>query len=98
MQIALGDWDRHDFRQTTDPVLANVLFLTYILIMAVVLLNLLIAIMGDSFDRVKDKEVLEFLRGKVISQFALGRSASGVVHLLDLTSGCVADARRGFAR
>lgn len=31
----------------------------------IVLLNLLIAIMGDSYDRVKDKEELEFLKGKV---------------------------------
>ena len=65
IQLALGDFDRHDFRYTSEPVLANILFVTYIGIMTVVLLNLLIAIMGDSYDRVKDKEVLEFLRGKV---------------------------------
>lgn len=37
-------------------------YLTYLVIVAIVLLNLLIALMGDSFDRIKDTEAMEFLK------------------------------------
>eukprot|EP00873_Tetraselmis_striata_P004977 jgi/Tetstr1/425241/TSEL_015696.t1 len=64
--IALGDWDATDFyTSTSDGNFAVLLFGVYLLAMVVIMLNLLIAIMGDSYDRVKDKEHLEFMRGKV---------------------------------
>jgi len=64
--IALGDWDTGEFYNgTSDGNFSILLFGLYLLAMVVILLNLLIAIMGDSYDRVKDKEELEFMRGKV---------------------------------
>lgn len=40
------------------------LFLFFMISMTIILLNLLIAIMGDSFDRIKNTEEMEFLMAR----------------------------------
>lgn len=42
----------------------TVMYVLYLLAMMIVLLNLLIAIMGDSFDRVKNSEEVHFMKGR----------------------------------
>lgn len=43
-------------------VVAIALFIAYLMSLMIVLLNLLIAIMGDSYDRVKNTEETKFLK------------------------------------
>ncbi|GMH39374.1 hypothetical protein BSKO_07272 [Bryopsis sp. KO-2023] len=42
-------------------------FVVYMFAMAVILLNLLIAVMGDSFDRIKNMEETEFLKARAMA-------------------------------
>ncbi|GMH44608.1 hypothetical protein BSKO_12560 [Bryopsis sp. KO-2023] len=58
-------------------VVATIMVVIYLLSIMVVLLNLLIAVMGDSFDRVKSTEELQFLKGRaqVIHDMELMMSA-----------------------
>ncbi|GMH36409.1 hypothetical protein BSKO_04277 [Bryopsis sp. KO-2023] len=42
----------------------TIMYILYLLAMMIVLLNLLIAVMGDSFDRVKNTEELHFMKGR----------------------------------
>lgn len=44
--------------------LITLLFVVYIAIQLIVMLNMLIAIMGDTFDRVKDTEEEQLLMGR----------------------------------
>eukprot|EP00192_Tetraselmis_astigmatica_P001734 CAMPEP_0117676888 /NCGR_PEP_ID=MMETSP0804-20121206/16449_1 /TAXON_ID=1074897 /ORGANISM="Tetraselmis astigmatica, Strain CCMP880" /LENGTH=2014 /DNA_ID=CAMNT_0005486129 /DNA_START=659 /DNA_END=6704 /DNA_ORIENTATION=- len=46
------------------PAAAVAMFVVYEVAVVIVLLNLLIAIMGDSFDKVRETEHLQFMRGR----------------------------------
>ena len=52
-RMGLGDFDTDGF-QTRDEELIYVLWLLNTLIILIVLLNLIIALMGDTFDRVQE--------------------------------------------
>ncbi|GMH43795.1 hypothetical protein BSKO_11729 [Bryopsis sp. KO-2023] len=66
VQMMLGE-TQLDVLQGLDGALygvGTIMFVVYLLAMMVVLLNLLIAVMGDSFERVKNAEELQFLKGR----------------------------------
>jgi hypothetical protein len=55
--ILQGDYDAHLIQtQAASPALAWALFLAFMISSAIILLNLLIALMGNSFDRVKKND------------------------------------------
>ena len=74
-EMMLGDWDMGNFEAFTmkkinstnvaevpDPVttgFAILAFCLYMFLVPIVTMNLLIAIMGDSFDRVRENQVVE---------------------------------------
>lgn len=60
----LGAFDLGDFVDTKYPNLAYGIFVIFEVTMTIILLNLLIAIMGDSYDRVKERESTTFLMAK----------------------------------
>ena len=62
--MMLGDFDVEVFYESNRAYIALPLFILYMIIMMIVLLNLLIAIMGDSFDRVKSNEELFFMKAR----------------------------------
>ena len=47
-----------------ESTLITIVFLCYMFVETVVLLNMLIAIMGDTFDRVRSREELQLLKGR----------------------------------
>ncbi|GMH43596.1 hypothetical protein BSKO_11518 [Bryopsis sp. KO-2023] len=63
----LGDFDISVIYGAPNSRTAIFLFLMYMAAMAIVLLNLLIAIMGDSYERVKNSEETQFLRARAIA-------------------------------
>ncbi|CAD7972208.1 unnamed protein product [Amoebophrya sp. A120] len=60
--LMLGDWDVNLFTLSEHPRLATVLFCLFTFVMVIVLFNLLIAIMSDTFERVRENEEHTFLR------------------------------------
>ncbi|GMH41669.1 hypothetical protein BSKO_09579 [Bryopsis sp. KO-2023] len=60
----LGAFDLEEFASTRYPSVTFGMFISYEMTMTIVLLNLLIAIMGDSFDRIKEREATTFLMAK----------------------------------
>lgn len=52
------------FEELEQAWLAKLFFVMYMLFVLIVLMNLLIAIMGDTFDRVKGTENTQFLLGR----------------------------------
>lgn len=62
--FVLGDFDLKIIYNSPVPSLSIFLFVLYMIMMMIVLLNLLIAIMGDSFDRIKNSEETQFLRAR----------------------------------
>lgn len=58
--MMLGEFDQDKITGTQLSPLITILFMLYMFIMTIVLLNLLIAIMGDSFDRIKKREEVSF--------------------------------------
>jgi hypothetical protein len=64
LAMMLGAFDQNLFWKADVPWLAVAMFAAYTMVMLVVLFNLLIAIMGDSFEKVKDTEENEFLKGR----------------------------------
>lgn len=62
--MMLGEFDAGYFYYSDSSVVAIVLFMVYMIIMMVILINLLIAVMGDSFDRIKDQEEISFYVAK----------------------------------
>jgi len=53
-RMMLGDFDVSIFQDSTNPVMLQVLFYVYILVVTIVLLNLLIALMSDTYDKVSE--------------------------------------------
>ncbi|GMH44348.1 hypothetical protein BSKO_12282 [Bryopsis sp. KO-2023] len=62
--MLLGDFEISVFTGSGFPSVAIGLFVAYELTMMIVLMNLLIAIMNDSFDRIKQRELTAFLVAK----------------------------------
>ena len=60
----LGDWDLNNFTVTTHYYLAPLLFVIFTFVMMVVFFNLLIAIMSETYARVKLNEEQEFLKSR----------------------------------
>lgn len=61
----LGDFDTSLlFSDSPVSIVPVLLFLLYMITMAIILLNLLIAIMGDSFARIKSTEDMQFLKAR----------------------------------
>jgi hypothetical protein len=67
--MILGAFDMKAFQESTPHRdLAIAMFCFYQVLGMIVLLNLLIAIMGDTFDRVRDVEALHFWKGRSVPQ------------------------------
>ncbi|CAD7700864.1 unnamed protein product [Ostreobium quekettii] len=62
--MMLGDFDLPAFYEAELAPWALTLFVLYMVSMMIILLNLLIAIMSDTFDRVKDVEDIAFLHAR----------------------------------
>jgi len=62
--MMLGEFDPETFFTSSNSAVAVAFLVIYLLLSAVLLLNLLIAIIGDSFDRVKRHETAHFLKGR----------------------------------
>jgi ABC-type uncharacterized transport system permease subunit len=63
--MILGSFDIKEFKESTPHQnMALFMFCLYQVLGMIVLLNLLIAIMGDTFDRVRDREALHFWKGR----------------------------------
>ncbi|PNH11309.1 WD repeat domain-containing protein [Tetrabaena socialis] len=61
-----GNLDQSLFFRARAPALALLLFGAYVLLVLVILVNLLIAILSDSYERIKDTEEVEFVRGRAL--------------------------------
>lgn len=70
--------------------LTTTFFVLYMLAMMITLLNLLIGVMGDSFDKVRSQEEAEFLKGRasVIDDFEAGMSEREIKKL-EYAIGCL---------
>ena len=66
----LGDFSVQELQESIDPPLATVLLVVYLFLMAIVLLNLLIAIMSDRFDEIQENAGAEasYARALVVSE------------------------------
>jgi hypothetical protein len=65
--MILGSFDIDVFKDSTaHRNMAIFMFCLYQVLGMIVLLNLLIAIMGDTFDRVRDREALHFWKGRCV--------------------------------
>jgi hypothetical protein len=63
--MMLGAFDISTFKEgTPNSDMAIAMFCVYQVLGMIVLLNLLIAIMGDTFDRVREMESLHFWKGR----------------------------------
>ncbi|CAD7704768.1 unnamed protein product [Ostreobium quekettii] len=62
--MMLGQFDLEPFFTSSHSAVAVSFLVIYLLLSAVLMLNLLIAIIGDSFDRVKRHETAHFLMGR----------------------------------
>lgn len=54
--MMLGDFDQGAFKESSFPMLSLLIFVLFMLIVAVVMFNAVIAIMSDTFSRVKEDE------------------------------------------
>lgn len=62
--LLLGDISVLDYFNSPNPALSVFLMIVYEFLVSIVLFNMLIALMADTFVNVKEKEELEFLRGR----------------------------------
>lgn len=54
IRMSLGDWSYEDFSDASYPWLAHIFFFSFLVLSAVMLLNLLIALMAETYSRVSD--------------------------------------------
>jgi hypothetical protein len=68
---ALGDFDFADLQQSDSLIMTHILATMLLLLVTVLFLNLLIAIMGDSYEKVKEVENGEFTnqRAQIIIEY-----------------------------
>lgn len=64
--MLLGSYDVSLLRFSSSPALAWTLFVCFSFLMTIVLLNLLISILGDSFDRVQERADVEWRRERAL--------------------------------
>eukprot|EP00043_Microstomoeca_roanoka_P020153 m.238925 g.238925 ORF g.238925 m.238925 type:complete len:1029 (-) comp17117_c0_seq3:453-3539(-) len=57
--LLFGDYDQHVFAESTDGLSARLIFVAVMFMVLVILLNLLIAILSDSYERVQDRSAIE---------------------------------------
>eukprot|EP01025_Chloroclados_australasicus_P022558 TRINITY_DN2318_c0_g1_i2.p1 TRINITY_DN2318_c0_g1~~TRINITY_DN2318_c0_g1_i2.p1 ORF type:complete len:1488 (+),score=161.88 TRINITY_DN2318_c0_g1_i2:119-4465(+) len=88
---ALGALDMTMFTFSSNSLFSTIMATVFLLLVAVVMLNLLIAIMGDSYDRIKENEESRFLKGRaeiideieaVLPHAALGSGSQPYLHAL----------------
>ncbi|CAD7934612.1 unnamed protein product [Amoebophrya sp. A120] len=60
--LMLGDWELQKFTHAEHYVLAPFLFVVFTFMMMVVLFNMLIALMSETYERVRENEEAEFLK------------------------------------
>lgn len=53
----LGDFDLEDFAQYDNPVVAVIMFMVFEIVMALIVLNLLIALMTEAYQRVSTQHI-----------------------------------------
>lgn len=58
--IMLGDFNFNRFYDSKVPLLGTLLAILFLVIVMIIMLNLLIAIMGDSYNRIKSNEEISF--------------------------------------
>lgn len=64
--MMLGDFDSQAFTSLKSSFLPTLLFMFYMFIMMIVMLNLLIAIIGDSFDKIRPHQKLSFYESRCL--------------------------------
>lgn len=64
--MLLGSYDVSLLQSSSSPALAWTLFVCFSFLMTIVLLNLLISILGDSFDRVQERADVEWRRERAL--------------------------------
>ena len=62
--LMLGDFEVDSYNDTLDFEVAIILFVVFMLLVNVILLNLLIAIMGDIFDNIQENAIAAYLLAK----------------------------------
>ena len=62
--MMLGDFDIEDFTDTSHFSISICLFVVFMYLVNIIMLNLLIAIMGDVFDRMQENSRAMFLYHK----------------------------------
>ncbi|GMH63294.1 hypothetical protein TL16_g03675 [Triparma laevis f. inornata] len=69
--LMLGDFDIDDFTTSVSYVSIATLFIAFTVFINIIMLNLLIAIMGDIFDRIQENARAEFMfaRARIILEF-----------------------------
>ena len=67
----LGDFDLVEYTATSNATSSIALFIVFMYLVNIILLNLLIAIMGDIFDQIQEKARAQFLysKAKLILEF-----------------------------
>ena len=71
--LLLGDFDAEEFSASSSYGLTLALFVVFMFFINIVMLNLLIAIMGDIFDRIQENAKAEFIfaRAQIIIELEL---------------------------
>lgn len=59
-----GDFDSDDLFDAPQSKITVILFVLYMVIVMIILLNMMIAIMGDSFNRIKSSEETRFIKAR----------------------------------
>ena len=74
--LSLGEFDFGNFRRKSDDVVVWLLFILSTFIVQILFLNLLIAAMGDTYDKVKDTEHQSALKATIqlMSDYAVAVS------------------------
>ncbi|GMH97735.1 hypothetical protein TrVE_jg4330 [Triparma verrucosa] len=74
--MMLGTFDPNEFEASLSPTATLILFVFFMLVMNVVMMNLLIAIMGDTFDQIQEYAMAEYLfcRASIILEFEIALS------------------------
>ncbi|GMH75040.1 hypothetical protein TrLO_g8798 [Triparma laevis f. longispina] len=69
--MMLGSFDPFEFEASLSPATTLILFVCFMIIINIVMMNLLIAIMGDTFDQIQENAMAEYLfcRASIILEF-----------------------------
>ena len=69
--MTLGEYDYNDFNETPYPAMAKVIFVFFQIFIPILLFNMLIAMMGNTYASVNEKSEKEFLKmwAKIIMSF-----------------------------